>query len=213
MVGQKVLDGVLEMLRESPGRPVSEVAAGTGLSRSTTGKALAELERQKRARRVLPASPTQPGPLKSTLWFLPADTIAPLAPEQDTAELENTTNAADDDSQAATATAPTVSTPCNKRPDSAQATRPTPDENNRAATPDDANEDGPRLRKGELRALVLERLNAEPDAEFSPTTLSKQLGRSSGAITNALVRLCLDGQAVETNTRPRRYGAAPPKAA
>jgi len=60
---------------------------------------------------------------------------------------------------------------------------------------------------------VLKRLNANPDDEHTPTALSKALGRSSGAISNALVRLCLDGQAIETSSRPRRYGAAPRKAA
>lgn len=217
MVGQAILDGVLEMLRERPGLAVSELAAGTGLSRSTAGKALAELESQNRARRVLPEKATQPGPSKPTLWYPPTDTPeAPAIRQQTTQDTdardENASNATDQDDLAVTL-APPVATPPAPTPDADGATPTIPDDDNSPTIVDGADRSELRLRKGELRALVLDRLNAEPDAEFTPTALSKQLTRSSGAITNALVRLCLDGQAVETSTRPRRYGAAPRKAA
>jgi biotin operon repressor len=51
-------------------------------------------------------------------------------------------------------------------------------------------------------------MRADLAVEHSPSSLAKLLGRSSGAVANALVRLTLDGLAVETSQRPRRYRAA-----
>lgn len=68
-----------------------------------------------------------------------------------------------------------------------------------------------RLQLGELRSLVLNILLAHYPREFGPTELSRALdGRSSGAIANALVKLCEAGEAVCTNPAPKRYRAVPP---
>jgi hypothetical protein len=45
------------------------------------------------------------------------------------------------------------------------------------------------LRPGELRSQVLEFVRAQPDVEFSPTTVARSLEASSGAVSNTLERL------------------------
>jgi hypothetical protein len=62
-------------------------------------------------------------------------------------------------------------------------------------------------RPGQLRDLVQAHLAAHPDAEFTPHAIGRVLGRSSGAVANALDRLTALGQAQLTCERPRRYKA------
>ena len=66
-----------------------------------------------------------------------------------------------------------------------------------------------RLGRGQLRGLVAERLAAEPAAEFTPSRLAGLLGRSAGAIGNALTRMVEEGLAIQTTASPRRYRHAP----
>jgi DNA-binding MarR family transcriptional regulator len=61
------------------------------------------------------------------------------------------------------------------------------------------------LGRGQLRALVAAHLAAEPEVEFTPSRLGSLLGRSAGAIGNALARMVEDGLAVQTTAGPRRY--------
>lgn len=74
-------------------------------------------------------------------------------------------------------------------------------------TDGDARPSTSRLRKGQLRALVLDHLQQHPDAEYSPTAIAKALGRSAGAVSNALDRLAVDGVAVQSSQKPRRFTA------
>ncbi len=70
------------------------------------------------------------------------------------------------------------------------------------------NSDGqPTLGKGQLEAIVRDFLNAHPGHEFSAGTIGKELGRSSGAVGNALSKLVISGTAVLTNDAPMRYAA------
>lgn len=62
-------------------------------------------------------------------------------------------------------------------------------------------------RPGQLRDLVRAHLAAYPDAEFTPHAIGRVLGRSSGAVANALDRLTALGQAQLTSDHPRRYKA------
>jgi hypothetical protein len=63
-----------------------------------------------------------------------------------------------------------------------------------------------RLGKGGLGDLVLAHLAASPDEDHGPVAIAKALGgRSSGAVGNALQRLCDSGRAVLTSASPRRY--------
>lgn len=66
-----------------------------------------------------------------------------------------------------------------------------------------------RRAPGKLRERVLEFLQERPDEEWGPTGLSRKLEASSGAISNALDKLVLLGQARQTSDRPRRFTAVP----
>ncbi len=67
---------------------------------------------------------------------------------------------------------------------------------------------GTPARPGQLRDLVAAHLAANPAAEFTPHAIGRVLGRSSGAVANALDRLTALGQAQLTSGKPRRYQAA-----
>lgn len=67
---------------------------------------------------------------------------------------------------------------------------------------------GETAQPGQLRGLVRGHLAAYPDAEFTPHAIGRVLGRSSGAVANALDRLTALGQAQLTSEHPRRYQAA-----
>ena len=64
---------------------------------------------------------------------------------------------------------------------------------------------GTAARPGQLRDLVAAHLAASPGAEFTPHAIGRVLGRSSGAVANALDRLTALGQAQLTSDKPRRY--------
>jgi hypothetical protein len=64
---------------------------------------------------------------------------------------------------------------------------------------------GAAARPGQLRDLVAAHLTGHPDADFTPHQIGRVLGRSSGAVANALDRLTALGQAQLTSDKPRRY--------
>ncbi|WP_146259302.1 hypothetical protein [Streptomyces tateyamensis] len=68
---------------------------------------------------------------------------------------------------------------------------------------------GYRLAPGELHQMVLGHLQANPEQDWTPTKISQVLGRSSGAIANAMATMVSRGEAVQTSAQPRRYQAAP----
>lgn len=71
----------------------------------------------------------------------------------------------------------------------------------------------PLRQRGQLEAEVLAVLVAEYPAEFGATALSRKLnGASSGAIANALERLCGKHKALRTCEAPKRYRAVDPPA-
>lgn len=53
-------------------------------------------------------------------------------------------------------------------------------------------------------------LLTEHPGDHGPTAIGRALGRSSGAVANALERLVTAGWAVRTNDRPRRYRTTDP---
>lgn len=67
---------------------------------------------------------------------------------------------------------------------------------------------GTRLGQGQLHDLALEHLRAHPDQEWTATGIAKEIGRSSGAIANALATMTSRGQAEMTCAAPRRYRAS-----
>lgn len=64
---------------------------------------------------------------------------------------------------------------------------------------------GARLNRGELAGLVLEYLSARPTEALGPATVAKSLGRSAGAVSNALGRLAESGSVTLVADSPRRY--------
>lgn len=62
-----------------------------------------------------------------------------------------------------------------------------------------------RLGRGALGALVREYLAARPDEDLGPTQVGKGLGRSQGAVSNALARLEAAGEIRLVSASPRRY--------
>src|SRR6266540_3282035 len=72
------------------------------------------------------------------------------------------------------------------------------------------NSDGQRtLGKGELENLVRDFLRANPGHEFTALTISRELGRSSGAVGNALAKLVTKGEALLVKDAPMIYSLAP----
>ena len=62
-----------------------------------------------------------------------------------------------------------------------------------------------RLRASELRDLVVGCLAQHPGQPLSAPSIAKTLGRSAGAVANALHALAGQGRIVQTQAKPRRY--------
>lgn len=69
--------------------------------------------------------------------------------------------------------------------------------------PGTASEGSARLGRGQLQDLVVQALGAAGEA--SPSALARSLGRSAGAVSNALERLQEAGLVARTSEHPRRY--------
>jgi predicted transcriptional regulator len=69
--------------------------------------------------------------------------------------------------------------------------------------------DSGRLGAGELRQLVLGCLADRPGQALSPPAIAKTLGRSAGAVANALRTLAGQGAVDQTQAKPRRYCITP----
>lgn len=86
-----------------------------------------------------------------------------------------------------------------------------PDEAVAGADPDrapvapDSGDGAPRLGKGELRSMVEAHLRENPDRDWTPTAVSKVLGRSAGAINNACVKLAETGSVTTFPDKPVRF--------
>lgn len=65
-----------------------------------------------------------------------------------------------------------------------------------------------RLAPGALGALVAEYLAARPGQSFGPSGIGKALGRSAGAVSNALSTMTAAGEVQLVAERPRRYRIA-----
>jgi hypothetical protein len=65
-----------------------------------------------------------------------------------------------------------------------------------------------RLGRGALGALVRDYLAARPADAFGPAALGKALGRSQGAVSNALSAMAERGEVILVDDKPRRYRIA-----
>lgn len=66
-----------------------------------------------------------------------------------------------------------------------------------------------RLAPGGLRGMVEDYLRDHPGEQFGPTAIANALGKSSGAVSNALDKLVEGGVAAKTQDKPRRFALAP----
>ncbi len=71
-----------------------------------------------------------------------------------------------------------------------------------------ADSNAARLGRGALGALVREFLAARPAEAFGPAAVGKALGRSQGAVSNALAAMAERGEVALVGDKPRRYRIA-----
>ncbi|PZT71574.1 hypothetical protein [Streptomyces sp. AC1-42T] len=173
----------LNALADHPGAKAAEIALAAGIGGSTAGKALTALEGHNLAYRE--HGEKVGGRRTADRWYHRlVEDEAETAPEA-SAPAAQAAPAAEADT-AAPETAPAAA----KAP---QAAKP--------AT-------GTRLARGGLRQMVYEHLDAHPGDEVTAPRLAKTLGRSAGAVANALVKLTDQGQAELVGESPRRYRLA-----
>jgi DNA-binding transcriptional MocR family regulator len=190
------VEAILDALRRHPNSTAAELAEAAGIGRSTAGKALAVLEGEGYVIRR-DAEPQQGARTAPDRWSLSS------GPPAATGDAESQPTA---DQQ------PSGGQPASDQP---QATEPEPATTEAVtATASEAGAQpadqaaGPRLRPGELRSLVLAWLAGRPGQELTPTKIGKELGRSAGAVGNALATMTDAGEVVQTSAKPRKYMAA-----
>lgn len=182
-------DKLWAALRAHPDTTTTDLAGHAGIGRSTAGKILTTWERDGAATRT---DQHHGPPAPDAQHDSPQDTAPPapaIPPDTDTDNPPEN----DSDSDSGVDTEPAT-------PEPVQDTD--PDAEHSAAP-------GTRLSKGALRGLVEDYLSEHRDLQFSPSAIGKALGRSSGAVANALDRLVTDGYAIQTQDKPKRYTAAP----
>jgi DNA-binding MarR family transcriptional regulator len=67
-----------------------------------------------------------------------------------------------------------------------------------------------RLGRGQLAGLVAGYLASHPGQDLGPGAIGTALGRSSGAVSNALDRLVASGGAILAGASPRRFRSTGP---
>jgi hypothetical protein len=172
-------EAILGALTTQPLATATELAQTAGIGNSTAAKILAALEVEGRAVR-------QPGGRTGGRRAPDRWSLAPQ-PARDAPTASVTT-----------VEAPAPATPA-EHPPSGKDAQPTPgaDHNGTVA--------GGRLRPGALRGLVLAHLTEQPGKELTPTAVARALGRSAGAVANALAALAATGEVVQASGSPRRY--------
>ena len=201
------VEAVLDILRQHPNATAAEVAEHAGIGRSTTTRTLANLETQGRVtrRRGKAEAGGRPAPDR---WTLAPDTTAPAETERQPEAEESTDEQTDvsavvsQDEDRAGQDAPASGGAADTASGEAEAA--TTD----AAEPGSKDSSSPRLRPGELRALVHAFMAERPGQELTPTKIGKELGRSAGAVGNALATMTDAGEVTQTSTKPRKYTLA-----
>lgn len=197
-----------EALRVNPNSTAAELSTDAGIGRSTAAKILARWANESRVTRT--SGIAEGGRRAADLWSI-TDPDAPSATSE-TADIEHVVDA---DENAATTPSDTRTQTTDT--DETVAEGDAPDEvivdaESDTAGGKDTSEDGQqkmrRLPPGGLRGLVEDWLRDHPGEEFSSSAIGKVLGRSSGAVANALDRLVADGYAAQTCDKPKRFAAA-----
>ncbi len=196
---------VLDALRHHPDATTAELAELAGIGRSTASRTLANLETEGRVTRRRGKSEAG-GRTAPDRWTLVLDTLADRAEteqqpviEEPAAEPADTTVTASEDEDHGGQAAP----PASATTDTATAEATTATTDATQLTSEDIS--NPRLRPGALRALVHAWLADRPGQEFTPTKIGKELGRSAGAVGNALATMTDAGEVTQTSQKPRTY--------
>ncbi|MFB9902876.1 MarR family transcriptional regulator [Allokutzneria oryzae] len=207
-------DKVWQALHAHPGTTTSELAASARVGRSTAAKILAAWSTDGSVERI--SGIATGGRRTADRWRIAPD------------ETEDTDPPAPDDR---TGPDPAVQTVNGDGDASAEDDQPAPDGTGGGSAPEhgDATSEPPvsgtptttpapvapdavstgrvtgRLVSGQLRGMVEDFLRARSGRECGPTEIGRMLGRSAGAITNALEKLVAEGYAAQTGERPKRY--------
>ncbi|MGH8997379.1 MAG: hypothetical protein ACRDYB_15340, partial [Acidimicrobiales bacterium] len=171
---------VTDAVTALPGATAAEVAGALGIGRSTAAKHLARLEAAGAVERH--PGGRSGGARVADRWFpaTPADPTTP--PGEPSPEAPET--AASHDS---TPPAPGGAGDCEPK------------------GPGPAPESPSRLAPGVLGAMVRDYLASRPGVALGPSGIAKALGRSAGAVSNALIAMAATGEIVQVQDRPRRY--------
>ncbi|WP_435058442.1 hypothetical protein [Streptomyces sp. bgisy060] len=186
----------LAALADRPGAKAAEIALAAGIGGSTAGKALTALEAHNLAYRE--HGEKVGGRRTADRWYHRPVEADPQAPADEAEAAPETAAPAPQAAPAETA-APEADTAA---PEADEP--PAPAEAPQADTPATST----RLARGGLRQMVYEHLEAHPGDEVTAPRLAKALGRSAGAVANALVKLTEQGQADLVGESPRRYRLA-----
>ncbi len=173
---------ITDALTASPDITAAEVAGALGIGRSTAAKRLARLE----AAGIIRRNPggRSGGARVADRWSLAAAAPGTHQPQKATSE--------DPPATSGEAAAPS-------KPDPSGAGTGAGEPSEAAAGA------GDRLAPGALGALVREYLAARPAQSFGPSGIGKALGRSAGAVSNALSTMAATGEVQLVAERPRRF--------
>lgn len=205
-------------LQKAPGSTAKGLAESAGIGGSTARKLLVALERTGSAYRlegeaggsaqrpadrwyVLHTPATDATPDEQDPTREAEETVGDLAEPGEPIELAAPAEEPDTAPEPAEADTPAEPADTAAAPDTEAAAEP-----EEAGQPDtEPTVKGKRLAPGALRAMVEEFLRDCAGREFGPTAIGKDLGRSVGAVHNALEKLVADGVAARTCEAPKRY--------
>jgi hypothetical protein len=197
-------DRLWAALRTYPGSTTEQLAVHASIGQSTAGKILARwVADDSIARHAATRGSKGRGPATFTIAE-PGDPITETAVEvepDDATAYETPTDTAEVGDSSTTAD------PTNSDVASADDAGPTYDGDANAAVepPSRHTAKKPRLSPGSLRGMIEDFLREHPNDDVGPVQIGKELGRSSGAVANALDRLVSGGYAVQTSDKPKRY--------
>ncbi|HTZ65641.1 MAG TPA: hypothetical protein VMB51_16190 [Solirubrobacteraceae bacterium] len=182
---------VMRAVEERPGATAESVAQHAGVARSTASKVLARLADASEVNRYVGG---RGGGKRLPDRFTLTDVELPAAYAAQVAG-----GAARTDAAAKPAKGKGAKTPSAPKRGKGTASQPPP-----------ASGKPERLKAGELEPLVLGFLKRnKADAPHGPSQVANALGRSSGAVSNCLVRLTKAKKTKEITKKPRRYDLTP----
>lgn len=202
-----------EALAANPGATTAALASHAGIGASTAGKALTRWLRDGYVSRAAGVVVDGDGGGRSRAagtWTIAVPTANEASAAADATRPDADapdTGRSDTADTETTGAKPATTPPKAPRQDSRKAR--TGNATDRHAGKPDLNTNGARkLRSGQLRGQVEDALRDKPQCERSPVEFANKLGRSSGAVANALEKLTEAGFAERTSDKPKRYRLA-----